>query len=97
LTAGSFRARIVRITERPIVFGAVTRTSILAPGRSLAGILGLRLPAFRPRYRVRETVAAALFRLRVLSLVGQPLPAQRIRIVAPAGTPFFAVSKTNCV
>ena len=74
--------RIVRTLIAPVAPGLVTRTVILAPGRSVV------------RKGVRDTAPArVLVKVRVR---GQPLPLQVATSDAPAGTP-VTVSRVNRV
>jgi hypothetical protein len=74
LTDGRLRLRMVSVVTFPIVAGRVTRTSILAPGRSLRLL----------KLLVKSTLVAALLALR---LKGQPLPRQRTCTVVPGTSP----------
>jgi hypothetical protein len=61
----------------PIEFGAVIRTSMIAPGRNLA----------RPSIGASDISACARGEVAVCDLKGQPPPMQVMYSVASAGTP----------
>ena len=75
-------ARTLKAKKRPIRAGAVTRISIFAPTRSLAGTFLPRLVGLNALARSTELVD---FTAKVRRLNGQPFPVQVTVIDAPSG------------